>query len=168
MVRNNDCVYGIPDRAKRIIKFDPTNPDTASTVGEKAKEWFECDGNGVLGGDGNIYAANRFGQVLKVDTTSNNYTWIGDRIYSGDRFGWGDPIVGADMCIYWLPSFANHVLKFDPETKQLPSLVGNDLGEEGYKLQGGALASDGAIYCIPSCSSRALALTHSKDDLRPC
>jgi hypothetical protein len=95
---------------------------------------------------------------LKVDTTSNNYTWIGDRIYSGDRFGWGDPIVGADMCIYWLPSFANHVLKFDPETKQLPSLVGNDLGEEGYKLQGGALASDGAIYCIPSCSSRALAI----------
>jgi len=167
VVGNDDCVYGIPYHAKRIVKFDTTNPDTTSTVREEAEEGF-CCGNGVLAGDGDIYAENGAGQVLKVDTTSNNYTWIGDRIYSGDRFGWGDPIVGADMCIYWLPSFANHVLKFDPETKQLPSLVGNDLGEEGYKLQGGALASDGAIYCIPSCSSRALALTHSKDDLRPC
>ena len=26
-------MYGIPDRAKRIVKFDPTNPDTTSTVG---------------------------------------------------------------------------------------------------------------------------------------
>jgi hypothetical protein len=118
VVRNNDCVYGIPDRAKRIIKFDPTNPDTASTVGEKAKEWFECDGNGVLGGDGNIYAANRFGQVLKVDTTSNNYTWIGDRIYvHAYGQGWDDPIVKADKCIYWPPYSANRVLKFDPETQ---------------------------------------------------
>ena len=33
VVGKDDCVYGIPDRAKRIVKFDPTNPDTTSTVG---------------------------------------------------------------------------------------------------------------------------------------
>jgi hypothetical protein len=82
----------------RIVKFDPANPDTTPTVGEKAEESFEC-GNGVLGCDGYIYAANLGGQVLKVDTTHNNYTWIGDRIYLRGP-GWGDPIIGVDKCIY--------------------------------------------------------------------
>jgi hypothetical protein len=61
-------------------KFDPTNPDITSTVGGEAEKDLEC-GNGVLAGDGNIYAANGVSQVLKVDTTINNYTWIGDPIY---------------------------------------------------------------------------------------
>ena len=150
-------VYSIPHETTPIVKFDPTNPDITSTVGEEAEEGFYC-GNCVLAGDGDIYAANGAGQVLKVDTASNNYTWIGDEIYSGYGFGWGDPIIGADKYIYWPPSFANRVLKSDPETQQLSSLVGDDLGEEGYKWQGGALASDGVVYCIPSYSSRVLAI----------
>jgi hypothetical protein len=174
----DDLVYGIPDRSKRIIKFDLTIPDTTSTVGEEATEWFGCD-NGVLSGDGYIYAANMHGQVLQIDATSNNYTWIGDPICSGwgqgwvkqllelisdttssdytwigDRIysrrgGWGDAIIGVDKCIYWPPFNVNRVLKFDPETQQLPSLVGDDLGEGRDKWQGGALATDGVIYCIP-------------------
>jgi hypothetical protein len=84
----------------RIIKFDPADPDTTSSVGEEAEEILYC-GNGVLGGDGDIYAANGAGQVLKIETAHNNcYTWIGDPIYSG-RIGWGDSIVGVDKCIYW-------------------------------------------------------------------
>ncbi len=159
---NDDCVNAIPFCASRIVKFDPANPDTASTVGEEAEEWFEC-GNGVLGGDGYIYAANYSGQVLKIDTTSSGYTWIGDPIDSACGQGWGDPIVGADMCIYWPPRYANRVLKFDPETQQLPSLVGDDLGEEGYKWQGGALATDGVIYSIPQDAKQVLAIDPFKE-----
>jgi streptogramin lyase len=166
VVGNDDCVYGIPHEATRIIKFDPTNPDTTSTVGEEAEEGeFECD-NGVLGGDGNIYAVNRYGQILQIDTTSNNYTWIGDRIYSGygGTTGWGDPIVGADKCIYWPPCNANRVLKFDPETHQLPSLVGDDLGGKGVWWNGGALlATDGAIYCIPCSATQILVIDPCKE-----
>jgi hypothetical protein len=152
VVGNDDCVYGIPNADTHIVKFDPTNPDTTSIVGEEAEERFKCD-KGVLAGDGYIYAANESGQVLKVDTTRNNYTWIGDRICSRG-WGWGDPIIGADKCIYWPPLCANRVLKFDPETQQLPSLVGGDLGEGYYKWRNGALATDGAIYCI-TCSYRS-------------
>ena len=163
VVGNDNCVYGIPDCAKRIIKFDPANPDTTSTVGEESEELFDC-GNGVLGCDGYIYAANESGQVLKVDTTHNNYTWIGDPIYLGDEQGWGDPIVGADLCIYWPPSSANCVLRFDPETQQvLPSLVGDDLGEGSYKWEGGALAPDGNIYCIPFGATQILAIDPFKE-----
>jgi outer membrane protein assembly factor BamB len=77
VVGNDDCLYGIPYWAKHIIKFDPTNPDTTSTVGEEARRRFMC-ADGVLGGDGYIYAANRSGQVLKVDTANNNnWMWMG-------------------------------------------------------------------------------------------
>ena len=150
VVGNDDCgVYGIPHSETRIVKFDPSNPDTTSTVGEEAEEWFNC-ADGVLGGDGDIYAANDSGQVLKINTTINNYTWIGDQIYSEYHgCGWGDAIIGVDKCIYWPPFNANRVLKFDPETQQLPSLVGGDLGEEHLKWQGGALAADWVIYCFP-------------------
>ena len=99
VVGNDDCVYGIPFAAKHIVKFDPTNPNTASTIGEEAKGWFLC-GNGVLAaGDGYIYSANGFGQVLTVDTMHNNYTWIGGRIDSRGT-GFSCPIIGADQCIY--------------------------------------------------------------------
>jgi len=163
VVGNDDYVCGIPRYAKHIVKFDPTNPDTISTVGEEAEEWFRC-GNGILAGDGYIYAVNTAGQVLKVDTTSNKYDWIGDQIYSGFGVGWGDPIIGADQCIYWPPSFATHVLKFDPETQQLPSLVGDVFGgEEGFKWKGGALATDGVIHCIPSSATQVLAIDPFKE-----
>ena len=168
VVGNDNCVYGIPYYTTRIAKYNPADdPNTTSTVGEEAeKEWFKC-GNGVLAGDGYIYAANRAGQVLKVDTVlNNNYTWIGDPIFSesGGR-GWGDPIVGVDKCIYWPPLDANRVLKFDPETQQLPSLVGDDLGETGgCKWQNGALAAtDGVIYCIPHSATQILAIDPFKE-----
>jgi hypothetical protein len=163
VVGNDDCVYGIPFDATHIVKYNPADPVTTCTVGEEAEEEFDC-GNGVLGGDGYIYATNTFGQVLQIDTTSNNYTWIGGPIDSGDRLGWGDPIIGADKCIYWPPSGVNPVLTFDPgETQQLPSLVGGDLGEGTYKWADGALATDGAIYCVPFCSSQVLAIDSFKE-----
>jgi hypothetical protein len=99
VVGNDDCVYGISYATTRIVKYNPADPDTTCTVGEEAEEVFECE-NCVLGGDGYIYSANGGeGRVLKIDTTSNNYTWIGDRIYSRG-IGWGNPIVGVDKCIY--------------------------------------------------------------------
>jgi hypothetical protein len=159
----DDFVYGIPEDATCIIKFDPSNPDTTSTVGEEYEEGFDC-GTGVLAaGDDYIYAANDSGQVLKIATTINNYTWIGDPIHSGyGSEGWGDPIVGADKCIYWPPYNANRVLKFDPGTQQLPSLVGDDLGTGHAKWLGGALATDGVIYC-PSSSSQVLTIDPFKE-----
>jgi hypothetical protein len=162
VVGSDNWVYSIPLNATHIFKFDPANPDTTSTVGEEAEFGFECGGNGVLAGDGYIYAASDSGQVLQIDTTINNYTWIGDPIYSRGP-GWGDPIIGADKCVYWPPFYANRVLKFDPETQQLPSLVGDDLGEGYNKWQGGALATDGAIYCIPSSAKQILAIDPFKE-----
>ena len=164
VVGNDDRVYGIPDHTTLIVKFDPTNSDTISFVGKEDKRRRFLCGNGVLAGDGYIYAANDEGQVLQIDARNNNYTWIGDPIYSGAGMGWGDAIIGADQCIYWPPSGANRVLKFDPETQQLPSLVGrDDLGEGDSKWNGGTLETDGAIYCIPYAANQVLAIDPFKE-----
>jgi hypothetical protein len=53
-------------------------------------------------------------------------------------------------------------IEFDPETQQLPSLVGDDLGAGEWKWQGGALATDGVIYCIPFDSTQILAINPFK------
>jgi hypothetical protein len=70
VVGNDDCVYGIPYAATRIVKYNPVDPYTTSTVREEAEEGFYC-GNGVLVGDGDIYAVNGAGQVLQIDTPRN-------------------------------------------------------------------------------------------------
>jgi outer membrane protein assembly factor BamB len=162
VVGNDDYLHGIPFLATCIVKYNPADPDTTSIVGEEAEEGFYCR-NGVLGGDGYIYAANRYGQVLQIDTTNGNYIWIGDPIYQGNGQGWGDPIVGVDKCIYWPPFNANRVLKFDPRTQRLPLLVGGDLGEGRVKWMGGALATDGVIYCIPLFAKQILAIDSFKE-----
>jgi hypothetical protein len=60
-------VYGIPNyTTTRIARFDQTNPDKTSTLGEEAEEGFYCE-NGVLGGDGDIYAANNSERPLNLN-----------------------------------------------------------------------------------------------------
>ena len=71
-------IYGLPNnRTLQIIKFQPAD-NSISNVGEAfdEREYFR---GGVLANDGNIYAANHYGQVLKIDTVSNDYKFIGDR-----------------------------------------------------------------------------------------
>jgi hypothetical protein len=164
VVGNDDLVYGIPRHATRIIKYNPADdPDTTCTVGEETEVWFMCGDKGALGGDGYIYAANWYGQVLQIDTTNGNYILIGDVISHVEGQGWGDPIVGVDKCIYWPPYNANRVLKFDPGTQRLPLLVGGVLGEDNGKWIGGALATDGVIYCIPPKAKQILGIDPFKE-----
>ena len=59
---------------------------------EEEHEWSMAD---VLTDDGNIHAANQYGQILHIDTAQNNRKIIGSRMYKG-HIGWGDPVIGAD------------------------------------------------------------------------
>ena len=153
------CLYGIPHESERIPKYDPIN-DIISFVGEKADKFFHCKGNGVLGRDGCIYALAKGGRVLKIDTTNNSHSFVGNSLdldHKRYRQGWIDAILGIDGCIYWPPYHARRTLKHDPHTDQ-NSLVGCDLGMQRCKWDDGALATDGVIYCFPSTASQVLAI----------
>ena len=138
--------------------------------GEEAAIRYICRGNGALGRDGCIYALATEYQVgfgdfikhvrfLKIDTVNNSYCLLGDRIKDSDNGGvitlWGDPILGIDGCIYWLPC-AGRTLKYDPHTNRGDEFVsGEDIRDE---FSSAALATDGVIYCIPPTSNRVLAI----------
>jgi hypothetical protein len=78
--------------------------------------------------------------------------------------GWGDAIMGIDGCVYcWPPSEGGHILKYDPHI-DLSSIIGIDFGDEiEKKWLGGAVASDGIIYCMPWKASRVLAIDPFRD-----
>ena len=152
----NGIIYGIPDDSKQIIKIDPSNPDSTSNVGKEADEDFEC-GDGVLGMDGNIYSSNRKGDILVIDVVKGSHSWILNTLQSTHEYrGWCNPIAGMDGCIYWPPLNANRVMKLNTIT-QVPELIGDDLGDKEHKWNGGAIGSNGIVYCIPYSAEQVLA-----------
>lgn len=160
---NDGFLYGIPDEANCIVQYDPVTGNT-SFFGEVPEDGFKCIGNGAKGRNGHIYAINLNGQILKIDTIIKSCWFVGDALSFDGKYGWGDAVSGNDGCIYFPPVHANQVLKFDTETER-QLLVGHDFGNEydksGHKARkwlGGALASDGNIYCIPYQATHILAI----------
>ena len=149
---HDGCIYGISNR--RIIKYNPAD-NTELYVNKGLNNFYSFVG-GVLAHDSNIYSANKYGQILKIDSANNDWTIIGDRIFN-DRYcsGWGRPVLGADKCIYFPPSGHNQVLKFNPSTQHL-SLIGGSYGIERNKWVCAVLASDGFVYCLPDAADDIL------------
>jgi outer membrane protein assembly factor BamB len=157
----DNCIYGVPtwigdSRDGTVMRFDPMEPENISHFGNDTALNHGFAGGGVLGNDGHIYALSNNGSVLKVDTSARTVSSIGE---SFDESRFTQPIIGLDQCIYWPPGHTTRVLKFDPTTQQPPSYIGPDTPEIiGSGWIGGALASDGVIYCAPSCASQVLAI----------
>ena len=156
-------MYGIPGEAiPHILKYDPINDITSFIeIGKKANEDFCCRGDGVLGRDGCIYALTENTLVLKIDTTNISHCFVGKSDFC--FFGWGNPILGIDGCIYWPPKCASRILKYDPHSN-LASLVGDEFGiDDAAKWCGGCSASDGVIYCMPYEDNQILAIDPLKE-----
>ena len=157
------CVYGIPKKTTRVVRYDPIN-DTTSYVGEIADICFDCTGNGALGRDGCIYAITRGDIILKIDTTNNSHSFVGNSVESshGGEYSWSDAVLGIDGCMYWHPYHAHRILSYDPHADHT-SLVGDDFGYDVFKWYGGSLASDGVIYCFPRYATRILSIDPWKE-----
>ena len=143
-VLGNGYIYGIS--LGGIIKFSPTDHSLTHIGGtfEEQHSW----AGGVLLGDGNIYAANDYGQILRIDTVQDNWEYIGSSLYNTKSYYWGRPVLGADKCIYFLPLCHDRVLKYNSTTQSI-SLIDKSCGDNNWKWEGGVLASDGFIYCVP-------------------
>merc|ERR1712154_38935 len=125
---NDGYIYGIYGR--RVVKFSPTD-HSVSYIGRvfKKAKWFYWT-EAVLAEDGTIYAANKYGQILLIDTAQNDWKIIGNKIYNeAYGSGWGNPVIGADKCIYFPPAHHDRVLKFNPSSKSL-SLIGESYHTE--------------------------------------
>ena len=157
-------VYGIPRHSKRMLKYDPIN-DSTSFVGEEHAENLDCRGDDTMGRDGCIYALTNDGRILKIDTTNNSHCFSIQLDHDEeDGWGWRDPILGIDGCIYWPPYNASHTLKYDPHSN-LISLVGDDFGihDEYKKWFGACAASDGIINYLRCSARRVLTIDPLKE-----
>ena len=150
-------IYGIPCDVCAIIKYNPMS-DIIRIVGEISYIEFGCEGNGVVGRDGHIYAATYHPKVLRIDPYNNNYTFVVNIVETGtEEWRWTDAALGNDGCIYWSPCDVMKVLKYDTRKREC-SLVGHNFGDSLSKWMGGATASDGVIYCIPCNVDQVLAI----------
>ena len=151
--------YGIPYQANLILKCYPPR---MNFVGREGDESFFCSG-GDSGRDGCVYTASKEGQVVKIDTANDSICFVGNSIDSDhDDKGWGNPVSGIDGCIYWPPYISRYILKYDPHAKQT-SLVGDDFGNASSKWNGGSLASNGVVYCLPDHAERILSIDPWKE-----
>ena len=111
---------------------------------------------GVFGRDGCIYSFNHVRKkLLKIDVVNNTYSLVGNEDICRFYGNWGNAILGNDGCIYWPPRNVNRTMKFDPET-QATSLVGDDFGNMREQWFSGAVASDWAIYYLPTYAGQVL------------
>jgi hypothetical protein len=148
------CIYGLPMFTPDcVMRFDPMEPENSSYISGPNAE-FRTDG--VLECDGNIYALDDCGYVLKLDTSARTVSAIRNDTPEYDDYC--NPIVGPDQCIYWLHCSPNGILRFDPVTQEPPSLIVLGDGSKEWGWVGGALADDGVIYYAPYNASRVLAV----------
>ena len=109
-----------------------------------------------------MFAVTSDNRVLKIYTSDNSYGFVGNNTNpdsNTSELGWQEDamMLGIDGCICWPPKYPGRTLKYDPHTDQI-SMVGYEFGRGRSKWSSGALTSDGAIYCFPSCANQVLAI----------
>ena len=101
--------------------------------------------------------------MVEIDIAIETTSLVGDDLFKyGDKYNGG--VVGEDCNVYAIPGCANKVTKFNTTTQEV-SEVGNRY--DGYnKWSGGALHSNGYIYCAPRNNNKVLKIktNHSRDE----
>jgi len=161
VLAKNNVMYGIPNYANRILKFDP-NSTFSSLIGDDLGdgEWKWV--GGVLGHDGMIYGVPCNAKAilrLNPETEETSLLVEGHPILeAGNKFFGG--IIDRNGKIYFAPLDNSKVVMFDPLNTESPlSEIGDDLGKTGGKMWGGVLGGDDNIYLMPCFATRVLKIS---------
>jgi hypothetical protein len=152
----DDCIYGIPCDARRVVKFNPVDnslTEIGPDLGEREWKWV-C---GVLADNGCIYCIpsghDGSNQILKIDSINGTVTLLDVRLPETGTGLWISGALAIDGCIYFMPLNATHILKLNPENDSVAS-VGDDLGDMDSKYRGTVVGKDNCLYGIPNNSNR--------------
>jgi hypothetical protein len=121
------CVYGIPNDARRVVKFNPVDKsltEIGPDLGTRSTKWM----GGVLAKNNCIYCAPYgSGRFLKIDTIKGTVKTFNIKLPES-RYGmWAVGALALDGCIYYMPQSAKRILKLNPEDDSVTS-VGDDFG----------------------------------------
>jgi hypothetical protein len=152
----DDCIYGIPNNARRVVKFNPVDnslTEIGPDLGDGRVKWL-C---GVLADNGCIYCIP-FGhrgsnQILKIDSINGTVTLLDVRLPETGTALWYSGALAIDGCIYFMPFNARLILKLNPDNDSVAS-VGDHLGIMDSKYRGTVVGKDNCLYGIPDNSYR--------------
>ena len=145
----DDCIYGIPFKARRVVKFNPVDKswkEIGPDFGAGGYKWHR----GVLANNGIIYCIPYYSvKFLKIDTVNETVTLLDTELPETGNWMWWSGALAQDGCIYFMPFNARRILKFDPENESAVS-VEEDLGDQYNKYEDTVRGNDGCLYGIPS------------------
>ena len=148
----NGSIYGIPKRARQVVKFDPVDKSKTHIGPDFGNGWKWH--RGAMTPSGVMYCppfdSHRRG-ILKIDTNTDNVTEFDVDLLPevGGEGMWVSCAVALDGCIYFMPTDARRIMKLDPNNNDAMTSVGDDLGKGYYKYLGTVIGMDGCVYGIP-------------------
>lgn len=161
----NGFIYGIPRDSGTILKINPRN-DTATTfgsVGALGDQWY----GGVLAPDGIIYCSSYAGtKILKINTNNDFISVINLEVLGVPATGTAlGACIGVTGDVYFIPSNNNSfggILKLRIKDQSISVIT---IATGGNAWQGGVLAPNGSIYCIPNNATQVLKINTYNDQL---
>ena len=165
----DNCIYGIPFNAPRVVKFDPRTKsieEIGPNLTKYEQRFHYEDGlcmykDGVMGDDGCIYCIP-FGSkyFLKIDSLHStvevmNISLAGSSDNENSFCTYSCGALAKDGCIYYMPSTnGDCILKFDPNAQVIenvrPLLQSpvHEIGQSNMFQQNSCLVSapDGYLY----------------------
>ena len=159
----NGFIYGIPFRASQVAKFNPVDKSMihiGPDFGEDILKWR----GGAITNNGIIYCVPYEGDrgILKIDTNTDNVTELNVNLFPerGNRL-WMSCAAALDGCIYFMPGFASHIMKLDPNNNDEMTSVGDESSE--YYCIRTIVGIDGCVYGIPEYSKHMLKYDPTND-----
>ena len=155
-------IYGIPLSARRVVKFNPIDK-CITHIGpdfEPFKKWTR----GAITDSGIIYCTpftSNHG-ILKIDTNTDTVTELNDAVLPEQGYKGLESCAAAhDGCVYFMPYYADRIMKLDANNIDSMSSVRHDLGNDDLgnvviKYIGTVVGIDRCLYGIPHDSTKSI------------
>ena len=158
MVGVSGSLYGIPDMAPRVVKYNPLDNPIAHigsdlNLSGSDTRYANESYNGAITDRGVIYCPPEHEDhgILKIDTNTDMVTKLDANLLPDRGHSmWASCALALDGCIYFMPCCANRIMKLDPNNSDVMSSVGDCLGEHRCnKYIGSVVGIDGCVYGMP-------------------
>jgi len=168
---NADTVLCITPASPEPILFELGNPDVVRTGRHRSDGKYKYLG-AMMGTNGKVYCFPSGAEfTLEVDTTTRGVRNVGPnlvdaRMETKIQNKWQNGLTStAEQCVYAIPLSAETVLRIDNSSKDSPLIstwkLPSQQKEVLAKWEGGTIAPNGAMYCMPNNHKAVLKITPS-------